>query len=169
MQSHPFADICLPTAPSHYEIEPVAKYCASFIAANALGITDLRRSPSSGELVEYITWTLRRTKLRAWRVTAFGALVLLGRLKEKSQIKVGGSVWRCGCRLWLLTFMLASKSLVDNTFGQRAWAELGRTILTRQTLDKLERGLCRTLDWELVITDAELGKFGGGLVPHGTA
>ncbi|KAH7059119.1 hypothetical protein BKA62DRAFT_629744, partial [Auriculariales sp. MPI-PUGE-AT-0066] len=87
------------------------------------------------------------------------ALILLGRLKEQSQIVVGGYVWRSGRRVWILAFMLAGKSLVDNCFDQQAWAEMGKTMMTREMLDRLEREWCRTLDWRLVITEAELSQF----------
>ncbi|KAH7094055.1 hypothetical protein BKA62DRAFT_676285 [Auriculariales sp. MPI-PUGE-AT-0066] len=133
-------------------LKPIAKYCATFIA-------DLGSSPNSEKLVDYIVWSIRRTRLRAWRGTACGALILLGRLKEQSQIVVGGSVWRSGRRVWILAFMLAGKSLVDNCFDQQAWAEMAKTMMTREMLDRLEREWCRTLDWRLVITEAERSQF----------
>lgn len=67
----------------------------------------------------------------------------------------GGS----GHRLFITAFMIASKVLCDDTYSSQSWVIVAQKIYTLQVINRMEREMCRYLDWDLNVTGAELASF----------
>ncbi|KAH7094150.1 hypothetical protein BKA62DRAFT_43841 [Auriculariales sp. MPI-PUGE-AT-0066] len=106
-------------------------------------------------LTRFIAVILRDAGLSNWYFAAYGALYLLKKLKSRFP-KARGS---CGFRLFLASFMIASKTMSDIAHTNGEWAEMGMSLFSTKVLFRMECEMFNYLDWKLIIRSEELEHF----------
>lgn len=101
-------------------------------------------------LAHFIAYSLYRTRLPP-EVT-FGTLLLLQRLKERFPFARGSA----GHPLFLSAFMLASKSLCDDTYSNKSWVIVGQDYFSLVEVNHMERELFSFLDFQVAIAPEDL-------------
>jgi len=86
------------------------------------------------------------------RWSVFTALFLLARLKERFPTARGSS----GHRLFISTFMIASKVLCDNTYSNKSWCIVGQNLCTIKEVNQMEREMCSYVEWLLYVEAPKL-------------
>ncbi|KAJ3519983.1 hypothetical protein NMY22_g12950 [Coprinellus aureogranulatus] len=105
------------------------------------------------KLPHFIAYAIHRADFHS--SVTFGALLLLQRLKAHFPAARGSS----GHRLFLSAFMLASKFMSDDSYSNKSWCMVAQSMFPLREINKMEREMCKYLDWELAIDDAMLASF----------
>ncbi|KAJ7077474.1 hypothetical protein C8R43DRAFT_898940, partial [Mycena crocata] len=86
---------------------------------------------------------------------AYGALLLLERLKERHPAATGAS----GRRLFLTAYIITAKVLYDETYSTLSWTTCLRNLYTVNQINKMEREMYYYLDWNLTLHNDDLVAF----------
>ena len=147
--------VTTPTEDPYYGFEVRAKICARFIAHH-FGI--FAPPPGVVSLDKFIAWVIYRTQYRS--STTFAALYLTGLLKERFLDQVVSNSRLTCHRLFLAAFMVASKSIHDNSYKNTAFADLAdKEIATVNELNTMEREILRFIDWKVNIPREVVEEF----------
>lgn len=121
------------------------------------------------KLSHFIAYALHRTKLDP--CVTFAALVLLQRLKARYPFATGSS----GHRLFISTYMLASKVICEDSFANKSWCIVAGGMFQLREINQMEREMIQWLDWELNVESGALKeledmvrKYFAGLGPSPT-
>lgn len=110
-------------------------------------------SGTSIGLPRFIAYMLFRVKLPS--LVTFTSLALLQRLKTRFPTASGFS----GHRIFLSTFILASKMICDDSYSNSAWVEASQGIFPLREINQMEREMCRHLEWELNVDPKAIEEF----------
>ncbi|RPD57749.1 hypothetical protein L226DRAFT_467718, partial [Lentinus tigrinus ALCF2SS1-7] len=151
----PWRQVAVPSTDPYFGFEVLAKTCARFLAHHFKIF-----APPEGvmPLDKFIAWVIYRTRYRS--STTFAALYLTGLLKERFQdLIVSHSRLTCH-RLFLASFMVASKSIHDDTYTNKSFAELAdKKIATVSDINTMEREILRYIDWKVNISNEVIEEF----------
>jgi hypothetical protein len=144
-----------PTRPDpYYGHENTARLCSRFIIhLFACPAYYPSTSDSNPKLPHFIAYALHRTKLHS--SVAFASLVLLQRLKARFPMARGSS----GHRLFISSFMIASKVICDNTYSNKSWYIIGQGLFPLCEISRMELEMCQYLDWALNIEPSKLQEY----------
>ncbi|KAI0038560.1 hypothetical protein FA95DRAFT_1457961, partial [Auriscalpium vulgare] len=134
----------------HHDDAQTARICARFIS-HLFACQDHPPLPS---LEHFIARALHRAH-RLPTCVAFAALYLLLRLK----IRFPGATGSSGQRLFITSFMIASKVLCDWTYSNQNWCRIARGAYVVRDINRMEREMCDYLEWRLNIDGAALQDF----------
>lgn len=96
---------------------------------------------------------MHRTKLH--RSVAIVALLFMQRVKSRHSTARASS----GHRVFLASFIIASKVVNDDPFCNTAWLSVVRNMFSLQDINQMEREMCKYLDWDFTFDKATLEKF----------
>ncbi|KAL0954391.1 hypothetical protein HGRIS_003375 [Hohenbuehelia grisea] len=99
----------------------------------------------------FIVYALHRAKLHT--SIPFAALILLLRLKECFPTARGCS----GHRLFISALMIASKVICEDSYTNKSWCIVAQGMFNLAEINKMEREMCRYLDWDLKVDNPILG------------
>ncbi|KAH7070882.1 hypothetical protein BKA62DRAFT_628864, partial [Auriculariales sp. MPI-PUGE-AT-0066] len=144
-----------------YGYEADANMCAAFLehhfvcqATPTTSLqTDQQLPPPLPPLANFIAYILYRTRLEP--CTMYAAMFFLQRFKSQYPRSRGGS----GQKLFLAAYMISTKVLHDNAYGNSSWYIAGQGIFTQSCINQMELQLCLHLDWKLCIDPSELESF----------
>ncbi|KAF6750747.1 hypothetical protein DFP72DRAFT_817422 [Ephemerocybe angulata] len=83
------------------------------------------------------------------------ALVLILRLKARIPSSHGNS----GHRLFVSAIMIATKTLVDETYTNKSWKQIIGPGFSLRELNQMEREMCRFLEWDFLVENQDLIAF----------
>ncbi|KAJ7928709.1 hypothetical protein B0H13DRAFT_1597303 [Mycena leptocephala] len=146
MQTHPTAK------DPFYGYEDIAQLSARFITHLFACPQATPGSRWQTQLPHFIAYALHRTKLHQ---ATYAALVLLQRLKARFPTARGSS----GHRLFISTFMIASKVICDDVYSNKSWSIVAQGMFTLREINQMEREMCNYLDWELTVDNSILSNF----------
>ncbi|KAJ3518824.1 hypothetical protein NMY22_g13489 [Coprinellus aureogranulatus] len=140
--------------PPFYGRETLAGMSARFLT-HLFGCTDLPKPGTQPQtpLAQFIAYVTHRTDYP--RCVLFAALVILQRLKYRFPTANKS----CGHRLFISTFMIASKFLCDNSYSVKAWCEAAQGMYPVPMLKRMERDMCRFLSWDFAVDNRILADF----------
>ena len=136
-----------------YGHDEISGLCTRFVT-HLFAFPELPSS-SSGSTVKlhyFITYSLHRTELHP--LVTFAALVLR-QLKAPFPTAQGSS----GHRLFISTFMLASKVIWDDTYSNKLWSIVVQGMFELSEIYQMDREMCHYLDWALNVNLATLKEF----------
>ncbi|EJD37574.1 hypothetical protein AURDEDRAFT_73061, partial [Auricularia subglabra TFB-10046 SS5] len=136
----------------YYGYEYDALICTRFLVAE-FDCQNLDPTTASRSLGEFIGYTLCRTRLE--RCVTFAALFLLQRVKSKHP----WAICSAGEKLFLVSFMVANKILIDCSYWSKSFARIGRYSTTLLDINEGEKELCDLLEWRLTVCPEELEAF----------
>ncbi|KAF5313702.1 hypothetical protein D9611_010234 [Ephemerocybe angulata] len=143
-----------PVAPLSQADEDLSQLCSRFLThvfgcpeEHSIGDQDLPPLP------EYIHVIQSRTQLHS--SVSFIALMLIARLKARCPTATGTS----GHRLFLSALMLASKMTHDEAYNNRSWTIVVAEYFSLREVNRMEREMCKFLEWDLLIDGAALAAF----------
>jgi hypothetical protein len=93
-------------------------------------------------------------------MVAVAALLLLQRLKMRFPAARASS----GHRLFISSFMIASKVIYDETYSNYSWSIVAQKMFGLQEINQMEREMCAYLQWNLNIQGDELFDFAAHIV-----
>jgi len=127
------------------------------------------------DLPLYIACALAQAQLE--RPALFGALVLLKRYKMRLPQNV--SYGRSAYRLFISSYMVATKLMYDKERPMATWRAIAQNIFSARELTVMELEFCRALDWNLQMDEKHLAllqitcditepidRYSQGDVPH---
>ncbi|KAI0696664.1 hypothetical protein C8T65DRAFT_516807, partial [Cerioporus squamosus] len=131
-----------------------AKTCAQFIAHHF----SIYAPPAGVESLDrFIARIIFRTQYRS--NTTFAALYLIGLLKGRLLDRLDSDS-RVSChRLFLAAFMVVSKSIHDDTYSNKSFAELAKEVATVNDINTMEREILRYVDWKVNIPNHVVEEF----------
>ena len=109
----------------------------------------------------FIAYALYRTKLPM--AVMYSALLLLKRLKTRFPVARGSS----GHRLFISAYMLACKTLCDDSYNNKSWVIVGQNLFSLREINQMERELFGYLDLHLRILPDEMVQFAAELERYG--
>ncbi|KAJ3508313.1 hypothetical protein NMY22_g16655 [Coprinellus aureogranulatus] len=135
-------------------LETLARMSARFLT-HLFGCADLPKPGTQPQtpLARFIAYVTHRTDYP--QCVLFAALVLLQRLKFRCPAAKGP----CGHRLFISTFMIASKFLCDDSYSIKAWCEAAQWMYSVPMLKRMERDICRFLGWDVAVNSRILTDF----------
>ncbi|KAJ7725047.1 hypothetical protein B0H16DRAFT_1472023 [Mycena metata] len=107
----------------------------------------------------FIAYAIRCTELTDEIV--YAALVLVQRIKSRFP----GTTPSSGHRLFIGCLMLASKFLCDWTYSNKGWRKIAQNIYTLREINRLERDICKNLEWDITMDSTTIYSF-GALLNH---
>jgi hypothetical protein len=114
-------------------------------------------------LAHFVAYALHRTHYSP--NVAFAALLLRRRLKTRFPAARGSF----GHRLFITSFMIASKVFADDTYSNQSWAEVAQNMFALNEISQMELEMCTLLEWNLNIQEADLVEFEARIyVEHGS-
>lgn len=128
---------------------------AATMDASSAGAVDAPR------LSYFVAYALYRTKLPM--AVTYSALLLLKRLKMRYPVARGSS----GHRLFISAFMLACKTLCDDSYNNKSWVIVGQNLFSLREINQMERELFGYLDLHLQILPDEMIQFIAELEKYG--
>lgn len=128
---------------------------AATVDASSSGAMDAPR------LSYFVAYALYRTKLPM--AVMYSALLLLKRLKTRYPVARGSS----GHRLFISAYMLACKTLCDDSYNNKSWVIVGQNLFTLREVNQMERELFGYLDLHLKIMPDEMIQFAAELEKYG--
>ncbi|TDL15316.1 hypothetical protein BD410DRAFT_817001 [Rickenella mellea] len=141
-----------------YGYEQDAKMCARFIS-HFFSCPEVLPQPPPNlmfsppttppSLTHFIAYALHRTRLHPSVLSL--ALALLHRLKARFPAARGSS----GHRLFLSSYMIASKVICDDTYSHKSWAVVGQGMFAVREVKQMEREMCSYLEWQLHMPQQE--------------
>ncbi|KAJ7184270.1 hypothetical protein C8R46DRAFT_455905 [Mycena filopes] len=143
-----------PKTDPYYGYEYIAQLSARFIThLFACPPFPPQYNHPQAKLPYFIAYALHRTKLH--QAVTYAALVLLQRLKAHFPLARGSS----GHRLFISSFMIASKVICDDTYSNKSWSIVAQGMFTLREINQMEREMCSHLDWELTVDNPILSNF----------
>ena len=136
-----------------YGHENTARLCARFIEHLFCDGQLSTSSDSNSTFTYFIAHALYRTNFHS--SVAFGALVLLQRLKARFPTVFGSS----GQRLFITAFMIASKVISDDKYSNKTWSVVGQSMFQLWDINQMELEMCQYLDWELNFEPVSFKEF----------
>ena len=104
-------------------------------------------------LYHFFLHILRKTRTQT--MVMITTLLLLLRFRRRRTHGFGYS----RRRLFITALMIASKTLCDTTYSNRAWVIAADHLFTLQEINGMERQFCREMEWTLTVTSTELFTF----------
>ncbi|KAG0200069.1 hypothetical protein BGX33_011233 [Mortierella sp. NVP41] len=137
---------------------PVTQDMINFVAKKASSVTTCDPLPSSldngADTLASPSSDDPLSPTSSLAATLLSTVVHLDRLKEK--LDDGSSSMYCTChRVFLATLIIKHKYINDKWFGNIAWADYASFFTLRQ-VNMLEMGVLYGLDYNLIITEADL-------------
>ena len=110
---------------------------------------------SHADLTSFIVYAIYRTR---WDLTVvIFALLLIQRLKlRQPQPHVQRD---SGRSVFLASFIIAGKILVDEQRANKTWVEIAQYMYPLRVINQEERAMCELLDWDLRFDGEELTEF----------
>ena len=151
--------------PVYYGYEEISLICSRFICETfncPAGIVVPESSanlqpPSNGEitpsLAEFVAYAIHRTRLD--EAVIYTALGILHRMKNYYPAASSSG----GHRLFLTAFMIASKTICDDTFSNKSWVTVGQGLFALRELNQMEREMCGYLEFKFNIPREDLTRF----------
>ncbi|KAI0753100.1 hypothetical protein C8Q80DRAFT_1096219, partial [Daedaleopsis nitida] len=141
-----------------YGVRSIADICSHFVAHNFDAQEAPRNYPRLGHFVAYV---LYRTKLS--KHVVYAALYLLGYMKQHfhNHLRSQTSTPTSGHRLFLAAFMIASKTICDDNYSNKSFAELARMsqVASPREINQMEREMLAHLEWKVNVIPWKLERF----------
>ncbi|WFD21015.1 hypothetical protein MCAP1_003270 [Malassezia caprae] len=123
--------------------------------------TSSANAADTPRLSYFVAYALYRTKLPM--AVMYTALLLLKRLKMRYPVARGSS----GHRLFISAYMLACKTLCDDSYNNKSWVIVGQNLFTLREINQMERELFGYLDLHLQVLPEEMVQFAAELEKYG--
>ena len=101
----------------------------------------------------FVAYALYRTRLPM--MVVYFAMLLLKRLKTQYPVARGSS----GHRLFISSFMLASKMLCDDAYNNKSWVIVSQNLFSLHEVNQMERELFMYLDLDLHASAEDISSF----------
>lgn len=109
----------------------------------------------------FVAYALYRTRLPM--MVVYFAMLLLKRLKTQYPVARGSS----GHRLFISSFMLASKMLCDDAYNNKSWVIVSQNLFSLHEVNQMERELFMYLDLDLRASAEDIMSFAIELETYG--
>lgn len=141
------------------DYEPLAKICSSFVLE--LFAPDSFSDPHNpfGSLPYFIAMAFSQSQLP--EANALAALTLLHRMKTHNPTQCLSATAKCreAERLFLSSYIAATKVLSDDRYRLQFWAVVGQNKFTTDELTQMEKEFFEGLEWDMRIDDATLAIY----------
>jgi hypothetical protein len=142
------------------DYEPLAKICSSFVLElfSPESAASLKPSPYDS-LSYFIAVAFSQSQLPD--ANALAALTLLQRLKSHHPTRILSSPPKCreAERLFLSSYIAATKVLSDDRYRLQFWVAVGQNKFTTDELAQMEKEFFEELEWDVRIDDATLAIY----------